>query len=214
MPTFKVFGLTGGIACGKSTVAALFASLGVPIIDADTVAHEAQAPGTPGHEAVVKAFGEGILNERGAIDRRALGDIVFTSSEALSLLDTVLSPHILKAVEAKVRSFAETTALVGVESAILIEKGLFATYRPMVVVVTSPEEQLQRLMARNTLSEENARLRIATQMDIGQKAKFADFLIDTSCPKEELLPIVASVLPQIRSWSDWYLGSDLGFNRA
>lgn len=184
----RPFGLTGGIACGKSTVAKVFAAKGAPLVDMDLVAHEVQAPGTRGFHALLAAFGRDILDATGAIDRKVLGTLVFKDNRLLRLLDRTIGPFVLEQLDLRVQDlYAAGHRFVGVESAILIEKGLADTYRPLVVVTTSREEQLRRLMARNGLSEEDARARINSQLPLREKVPYADFVIDNS-GNEAFLP--------------------------
>jgi dephospho-CoA kinase len=159
----KSVGLTGGIACGKSTVAAMVRARGVPVVDADVVAREVVADGTEGL-ALVKARFPSVVGP-GGIDRRALRDLVSRSEEARRDLEQILHPLIGDRIVRTLADLAQQGApLAFVEAALMIETGTYRRYDAVVVVVASPEVQLRRLMARDGMREEDARRFIATQM--------------------------------------------------
>ncbi|MFN3198157.1 MAG: dephospho-CoA kinase [Bradymonadia bacterium] len=174
-----VIGLTGGIACGKSTVSRLLAEKGARIVDADAVARLVVAPGSEGLSAVVDTFGEGVLEIDGTLNRAALGAIVFDDDTARGRLDGILHPLI--AAES-MRQLAEAMAaeppLVVYDAPLLVEVGRADQFRPLVVVTARPETQLARIMARDGLDADAARARIAAQMPIAEKAALADHVID------------------------------------
>jgi len=173
-----VIGLTGNIATGKSTVARMLADLGAEIIDADTVAHQVMLPGTVAHQAIVKRFGDAILAADGSINRAALGSIVFSDSQALSDLESIVHPEVEAAIRARL---AQSDAPVVVVEAIkLLEAGL-DRYCDSVWVTTSPREtQIQRLMQTRGLSREQALQRMDAQPDPSAKLARADVVIDNS----------------------------------
>jgi dephospho-CoA kinase len=176
-----LFGLTGGIASGKSTVAARLRARGVPVIDADEVAREVVAAGTPGLQAVVEAFGASVLDRDGALDRKALGQVVFADGGARRRLNAILHPLIgQRTAERAAALESQGEPLACYEAALLVENGLAAMFRPLVVVACDEGVQLARLRARDGLSEEEARARIAAQKPLAEKVAVADHVIDTS----------------------------------
>ena len=175
-------GLTGGIACGRTTVCAILARLGACVVDMDQLAHELVAPGGAAVEQVAEAFGTGYLDPQGGIRRKALASVVFHDPTARARLESILHPLILKKAETIIHDF-ETTRGPGIavtDAALLVETGGWRRYHRLVVVACRPELQLRRLMARDGLSEEEARARIASQAPVDDKKKHADYVIDTS----------------------------------
>jgi dephospho-CoA kinase len=169
-------GLTGNIACGKSTVLQELQRLGAAVLDADAVAHQVMRKGTTVHAAIAAAFGPGILAPDGEIDRRALGAIVFGDPAALSRLEAIVHPAVVAATE---RWLAEVTAEVAVIDAIkLIEAGIADRCDEVWVVTCPPEEQARRLQAYRGLSEEEAWTRIRAQPPQEEKVARADVVID------------------------------------
>jgi dephospho-CoA kinase len=176
-----LFGLTGGIASGKSTVAARLRARGVPVIDADEVAREVVAAGTPGLEAVVAAFGPAVLDRGGALDRKALGQVVFADEGARRRLNAILHPRIgQRTAERSMELEGRGEPLACYEAALLVENGLMAMFRPLVVVACEERMQLARLRARDGLTEDEARARVAAQKPLAEKVAVADHVIDTS----------------------------------
>jgi dephospho-CoA kinase len=182
----QVFGLTGGIGSGKSTVAAHLRERGVPVIDADVLAREVVAPGTHGLAEIVAAFGEEVLASDGTLDRPKLAERVFGDEEARQRLNAITHPRVRDLALARVAEFgAEGEPLVCYEVPLLVETGLADALRPLVVVSVSVETQVERTVARDGMSEEQARARIAAQMPLSDKVKLADFVIDNSGSREE-----------------------------
>jgi dephospho-CoA kinase len=167
--------LTGGIATGKSTVAATLRALHVPVVDADVLAREAVAPGTDGWRAVVDRFGPGVVGSDGGLDRAGLGRLVFADAAARRALEQIVHPRVRAAVAA---FFAATAAPAAVaEIPLVYESGLAGDFDAVVVVACHPREQLRRLMARDSLAETDARARLAAQWPIEDKARLADRVI-------------------------------------
>jgi dephospho-CoA kinase len=194
----RVFGLTGGIASGKSTVGKRFASRRVPVIDADQVARQVVEPGTEGLAAVVEAFGIGVLQPSGELDRKALAALVFADGERRARLNAILHPRIAGATHEAIARLAEQgEPLVCYEAALLIENGLADAFRPLVVVAASEDEQLRRTRQRDGATEEEARARLAAQMPLADKVKQADFIIQNDGPLAELLRLADDVLDQV-----------------
>ncbi len=175
-------GLTGNIASGKSQAAQVFAELGAHIINADSIAHDLLVKDTGIYDKVVEAFGEGILAPDGSIVRKKLGDIVFGDAEKRSRLNSIIHPAVREEIMHRVHQCGERSpsAIVIVEAALLIETGGYKVYDFLIVVTCDPKLQLSRLIHRDSLSLEQARARIFTQMPAEDKLKLADYTIDTS----------------------------------
>ncbi|MDI3287529.1 dephospho-CoA kinase [Polyangium sp. 15x6] len=197
---FVFFGLTGGIACGKSTVAARLREQGVQVIDADVVARQAVAPGTSGLTEIVKLFGEGVLRHDGTLDRGKLGAIVFGDEEKRRALNRILHPRIGARTMMLAQELAQRgEPLACYEAALLVENGLQDAFRPLVVVTAPEEVQVQRTMVRDGLDEKAARARIRAQMPVAEKVKVADYVIDTSGTMEQTIQRADEVLAAIRA---------------
>ncbi len=179
-------GLTGGIACGKSTVASMLREHDMTILDADSLVHEMLESGQPVYDEVVREFGDGILTTDKKIDRAKLGAIVFADHKRLGRLNQIIHPRVMEVIAkwfaALDRPGGPTVAIV--EAALLIEAGYREKLDRLVVVRCDPEQQLARLRARG-LTEEQARQRITAQMPIDEKARMADDVINTSVSLED-----------------------------
>jgi len=178
-----LIGLTGNIATGKSTVAKMLHELGATVIDADALVHELQRQGTPTYEAIVAAFGRGILDRTGEIDRKALGSIVFADAEKLRLLESILHPAVL--IESQRRIVAATKRVVVYEAIKLLEAGRADMCDAIWVVTARPEVQLERLKRDRHMSEADARTRIEAQPPQSEKIKRATVVIDNSGSLED-----------------------------
>jgi dephospho-CoA kinase len=174
-----VVGLTGSIASGKSTVAAMLAARGAWVVDADRAGHSLQEPGTACHRQIVEAFGSDILEANGRIDRGRLGARVFADPEARGRLEAILHPALWEACREEVRRAEAAGAwLAVVDAALLLEAGQ-REWLDALVVVTAPEEaQIQRLQEQRGLGEAEARLRLHSQWSSQAKAAHADVVID------------------------------------
>lgn len=198
MPTTRV-ALTGGIATGKSHCLTLLAQAGVPVLDADQLAHAVIAPGTPGHAAVVARFGSGILAPEGAVDRRVLARIVFADAKARRDLEAIVHPRVYRVISEWFAGLADRGEPVGVaDIPLLFETGREVDYDAVIVTSCPPEMQLQRLTARTGCSIEDAQLRLAAQLPASLKAEQADYVIDTSGTLEETATQVTRVLADLR----------------
>lgn len=174
-------GLTGGIACGKSTVAAIMRELGCVILEADPLAHQVMEPGQPAHGEVVKEFGRDILGADGRVDRKKLGAIVFADSARLQRLNRIIHPRVLEALDRRLAQLEreKQTRIAVVEAALLIEADYHRHLDVLVVAWCRPEQQVARLLERG-LTPEQAGQRIAAQMPLEQKRRVADEQIDCS----------------------------------
>ena len=179
-------GLTGGIATGKSTVAAVFAGLGAGFIDADIIAHGLQRPDTLVWREIVKTFGDLILRSDRTIDRGWLGRIVFSDAAKRADLEQIMHPAILAKEEELMAEWERSGKVkVGVvEEALMIETGSFRRFHRVVLVAASQEAQIERLR-RKGLTQEEALSRIRSQVPLSEKAKYADYLIDNSKDRSE-----------------------------
>ncbi len=181
IPRMKVFGLTGGIGTGKSTVSRMFMDEGLPVVDADRISREITAPGRPGYEAVVRAFGREILLPDGRIDRGKLGGIVFSDPAKRAILEAATHPEIARGIASELyRLESEGHKAAIVEAALIHETGRRARFEAVIAVRCSREQQVRRLAERDGLSEGEVLQRIAAQMDTNEKARASKHVIDNS----------------------------------
>ena len=171
--------LTGGIATGKSFCLARFKELGVPTIDADALAREAVAPGTPGHAAVVKRFGPGVVRPDGSIDRPALGLIVFADRAARTALEAIIHPEVRRRIGDWFANLPSGTRVALADIPLLFETGHEHDFERVVVCACDPAEQFRRLVSRDGLTAEEARVRMAAQWPIAEKVRRADYVVRT-----------------------------------
>ncbi|MDH6449188.1 MULTISPECIES: dephospho-CoA kinase [unclassified Streptomyces] len=178
-------GLTGGIGAGKSEVSRLLVEHGAVLIDADRIAREVVAPGTPGLAAVVQAFGEEVLAEDGSLDRPRLGSIVFADPDRLAVLNSIVHP-LVGARSRELESAAAEDAVVVHDVPLLAENALAPLYDLVVVVDASPDTQLDRLVRLRGMTEQDARARMAAQATREKRLEIADVVIDNDVPLDEL----------------------------
>jgi len=180
--TGRYFGLTGGVASGKSTVARMFEELGARIIDADRLTHELSRAPLPAYKEIVSRFGTEILDSYGEIDRKRLGPIVFSDAEKLRQLSAILHPRILERLEelAACHRILAPGAVILVDAALIYEAGIEKRFSKMLVAWCRPEQQLERLIAKAALPRDEAERRIAAQMPVEEKRRRADYLLDCS----------------------------------
>jgi len=194
-------GLTGGIATGKSYVLSVLGELGCNILDADLTAREVVEPGQPAFHEIVIHFGREILGSDGTLNRTKLGAIVFNDAKQREKLNSIVHP---KVYEAQAHWLAEVErrkpdAVAIIDAALLIETGSYRRFDKLIVVHCEPEIQLERLMARNHLSREEALARIASQMPSAEKLKYADYSIDTSLGFEDTQRQVKAIFQQLKA---------------
>ncbi len=192
-------GLTGSIACGKSAVAAMLRELGFHVLDADSLAHKLIEPGQPAHQEILREFGASIADASGRIDRAKLAAIVFADRAKLDRLNAIVHHRVAEFV---FRQFDEwhragTRDAAFVEAALLIESGIHKHLDGLVVAWCTPEQQLERLMARG-LSEAEARRRIAAQLPIDAKLRLATEKIDCSGSLEQTRRQVEALAAKLR----------------
>lgn len=193
-----LFGLTGGIASGKSAVAARLRERKVPVIDADELARRVVAPGTEGLAAVVERFGRDVLTEDGALDRKKVAAIVFADDEKRKALNAIVHPRIgalTMEIASRLRDQGEPLACY--EAALIVENGVADAFRPLVVVSAPEDVQVERACKRDGASLEEARARIRAQMPLAEKVKVADFVIDNTGSLDDLRRRTDEVLAEI-----------------
>ncbi|AZN42424.1 dephospho-CoA kinase [Paenibacillus albus] len=175
-------GLTGGIACGKSTVGAMLLARGAKLVDADQVAREVVLPGEPALAAIAAEFGQAVLNADGTMNRPEVGKLVFGNPERLSKLESILHPAIRSRMWDRIEAYeaSDPNQLIVADIPLLFETGQDAMYDAVMVVYVPQAVQLERLMQRNQLTEEQASQRIGLQLDIEEKKRRATYVIDNS----------------------------------
>ncbi len=195
--TPMVIGLTGGIACGKSTISAYLQEQGIPVIDGDIVARQIVAPGTKGLAQIVDTFGEAYLHSDGTLNRAMLGSTVFADTMALQQLNAITKPLLLEAIQTQITALQQYPIIV-LDIALLLEDEAYHRLVDQVwVVVTSPEQQLARLMARNGYALEEAQNRIQSQMSNDERIQYADAIIDNNGTTLETIAQVQQLLYNI-----------------
>ena len=178
-----IVGLTGGIAMGKTTISQFLKSKAIPVVDADQIAHEILTV----EEVKVKlmdTFGESILDKNQNIDRRKLGPIVFNDQRQLEKLNIIVQPYIRTEIVRQLDTFSASKVVV-LDAPVLFEQGYEKMVDYLMVIKTSAQIQVERLMQRDSLNEIDAQKRIQAQMPIEEKVKKADIVIDTSGTIEE-----------------------------
>lgn len=177
----RILAVTGGLATGKSTVTAILGALGAPTLSADALAHELLRPGTRAAREVLAAFPDcASLDQEGALDRRALGRTIFADNGARARLEALTHPPIIAALqEAAAQWRREAGGCAALEIPLLFEAGLEAIADRIVVVLCSPDQQIERVLARGSASEAEARRQISAQWPLEEKKQRADFVIDT-----------------------------------
>jgi dephospho-CoA kinase len=193
-------GLTGGIGCGKSFVGEALASYGCLVIHSDDLGHEVLSPGGEAYEPVLKEFGNEILGNDGAIDRRALASRVFGDAGRLAKLNALVHPAVIRREEESIAAFVarDPHGIAVVEAAILVETGSYKRFDKLILVTCREEQQMERAMKRGGASEGDVRARISRQMPLAEKRKFADFVIDTSGEKSDTLRQTRAVYESLR----------------
>lgn len=181
-----LFGLTGGIASGKSTVASRLRAHRVPVIDADELAREVLGPGSEGLREVALAFGARVLDSSGALDRKALARVVFADDSERRKLNAITHPRIAALTAERAAELARRNeALACYEAALIVENGVADAFRPLVVCACPEDLQASRLQAREGVSEQDALRRIRAQKPVAEKVAAADYVIDTSGSHED-----------------------------
>ena len=194
------FGLTGGVASGKTTVARLFGALGARIIDADRIGHDLLRAPQPAYREIVQRFGFEILDREGEIDRKRLGALVFVDPGKLQALNALLHPRIIERIDRLAEGFRlqDPHAFVLVDAALIYEADLAGWFAKIIATCCRPEQQLERLITKTGLSREAAQRRIAAQMPLEEKSRRADYVIDCSGNMESTRAQVAAVYGELK----------------
>ena len=191
-------GLTGGLGTGKSTVAKILREQGFPVFDADEVAKAVVRAGTPGLKLVVKEFGQDYLNRDGELNRSKLAQLVFSKPETLLKLEAIIHPLVQEEVQ-KLRDHHKSQGhkIAFYDVPLLFEKKLKG-FDAVVVVTASPENQRERLLARNSWSDEEIQRRLRNQVPLAEKIDQADYVINNDGTVEELKAAVTDLLKKLR----------------
>ena len=179
-------GLTGGIGSGKSTVARLLEKRGAVVFDADLLAREAVAPGTPGHAAVIERFGADVLAPGGELDREALASIVFADPSARRDLEQIVHPEVRRLFAEGSEAYRDTDRVVVFSAPLLVETGMHTAFEILVVVSATVATQIARLMRQRGMSEASIRARIDAQAPLEDKSAVADVLVDNEGTLDQL----------------------------
>ena len=194
-------GLTGGLASGKSFVGLHLKALGCHVIKADELGHAVLAADGEAYAATVRAFGEGILDAAGAIDRRKLAGEVFGDPARLEKLNAIVHPQVRARAKrlAQELEAADPAGILVTEAAILVETGSYREYDRLIVAACTEEQQVERAMHRDGITREEVLVRLSRQLPLVEKLKFADYVIDTSGTKENTIIQTRSVYEALRS---------------
>ena len=195
-----IVGLTGGIASGKSTIADMFKREGAYIIDVDMISREVVNPGRPAWHDVGQFFGKEVLGEDQTLNRKRLGDIVFSDAEKRKKLEEIIHPRITAEKLMKIKEIAkqDNRGIVIIDIPLLIETNQQHTVDKVVLVYTSPQGQVERLMKRDNLSLEDAHKRLASQIPIENKKKYAQYIINNEGPFEQIEKKVKEVFQDLK----------------
>lgn len=194
-------GLTGSIAVGKSYVCDCLRELGCHVLDADKTSREVVEPCTTGLQQIVDKFGTGVLMSSGALDRKKLSAIIFADEEKREILNSIVHPLVSEAQDRWIEQceISNSDGIAVVDAALMIESGGYKRFDKIIVVWCQPALQLERLMLRDNLSEAQATLRIAAQMQQDEKKRFADYLIDTSRGSKDTRGQTEKIFDQLRN---------------
>lgn len=194
-------GLTGGIGSGKSTVARMLERHGAVVFDADVLAREAVEPGTPGHDAVVERFGPNVLLPGGALDREALGSIVFADPAARRDLEAIVHPEVRRLFAEGCERYRGTDAVVVFGAPLLVETGMHTAFDVLIVVAAPVEQQVERLLRDRAMPEAAIRARIDAQLPLADKIEVADVVVDNDGSIDDLQAQVDAVWADLRERS-------------
>ena len=196
----KLIGLTGGIASGKSTVSAILRQLGAHVIDADALAREIVKPHQPAWSEIVNSFGNEILQSDQTLDRKKLRKLVFDEPNARKHLEAITHPKIRRLAQEKIAEYAAAGApLVVYEAPLLFETGVHLWLRPVILVACDPAVQKRRLRQRDNLNEAEIEQHLRAQMNLDEKRKLADYVIENNGTREDLESTVNRLVQTILS---------------
>lgn len=190
----KIIGLTGGIGSGKTTVSDYLISRGYPVLDADRIAREIVLPGSEMLIRLAAVFGEEIIREDGSLDRRKLGDIVFSDPEKKKTLDSLMHTEILELIHERIYRFRESAEVIFIDAPLLFETGLDKSVNEIWVVDVDNETRIKRIMERDGLKRDEILKRISTQMTREEKNRRADVILDNTGDQEALYRQIEQLL--------------------
>ena len=179
-------GLTGGIGTGKSTVARMLEKRGAVVFDADVLARQAVAPGTPGFDQVIERFGPNVLAPGGGLDREALASIVFSDPAARRDLEGIVHPEVRRMFAEGCEEYRDSDRVVVFSAPLLVETGMHTAFDRLIVVSAPVATQIERLMRDRGMAERDVQARIAAQLPLEAKAEVADILVDNEGTLEDL----------------------------
>ncbi len=193
-------GLTGGMGSGKTTVGRLFKELGAHVLDADVISRALVEPGKPAWQEIIDLLGKEVLRDDQTLDRGKIADIVFNDSDKKMALEAILHPRVMAEEHALYQEIAENEpqALVIIDAALLIESENYRKVDKVMVVACDEETQIQRILAGNAFSREDARRRLSQQMPLKEKIKFADYVIHNDSGLPELKEKVEVLFSQLK----------------
>ncbi|SOC39169.1 dephospho-CoA kinase [Salinicoccus kekensis] len=195
---YKVIGLTGGIASGKSTASAYIEEQGFKVLDADVYARKVTEKGSPGYHKIIEAFGNGILDDDGNIDRPALGRIIFNDPDERQKLNDISHPEIRRMMNADRDEYVKENH-VFLDIPLLFENGLDKQCDATVTVYVTEENQMERLIERNGLTKEDAAARIGSQMPLSEKKSRSDRVFDNNGDKADLFRQIDEFLKELQN---------------
>lgn len=200
---WMIVGLTGGIATGKSTISRALAELGMCVIDADVIARDVVAVGTEGLQELVAQFGREFLTPGGELDRAKLGNVIFADASSRERLNQIIHPRVRAEMWHRARHYVgeDPSRVAILDVPLLIEGGTHTVMDANVLVYAPVDVQLARLMARNGLSEAQARARIDAQWPIDQKRALVDVLVDNSGAIEQVSALAVRLMATLEAWA-------------
>jgi len=195
-----LIGLTGGIGSGKSLAASYFREQGAKIIDADIISRQVVESGQPAWKEIVGEFGAGYLNPDQSLNREKLATEVFQNEKKRTVLERIVHPRIFSEEKKRYEEYSksDSRAIVIIDAALLIESGNYKNVDKVVIVKTSLETQIERVMQRNGISREEVENRLKSQMPLEEKSEFADYILDNECSREELKSQVSDLHMQFK----------------
>lgn len=194
-----VFGLTGGIGAGKSTVCRMLQELGITVVAADEVGRQVVAPGSPGLAAIVAAFGKEMLDQAGALDRRTLGTLVFGDAAKRQQLEAIMHPLVLAHSQARFAALSRAgVPIIVYESALLFETGRQHEMQGTILVTAGEAQRIARVQQRDGTTSEQVRARIQAQMDAEAKRHLADYILDNTGDEQALRRQVEALVTTLR----------------
>ncbi len=182
MSNFISVGLTGGLAYGKSTVAQIFKSKGIPVLDSDQISRDLVSVGSQTFSEIVMEFGDDILDKSGNLNRTKLGEIIFSDPVQREILNDIMHPKIQKEQKKwlQKKRIEGESKIAAIEAALMIESGGYKNFDFLVVVKCSEKNQYERLEKRNNLLESSIKARLNSQMSMEKKTQYADWVLDNS----------------------------------